>query len=271
MVATGLISLVFTAFTNPLGGFGGKIGERLASIFPDNFKSWLEDVVASRRKLHIIEKKGSPLIPTSTEIVAYLILIVLLSVSFSYVKASSLVQLEVLLPIFFATSLLVGLVKKFFSIAFYRSRGIWTEHVIWPFGLVLFLATTLIFRVPFASPTRNVTCPPSEKGDNPPSANTDPSVAQKLTAKMHERLGAIASSVEILIALLFAGLFTLLYLAGFAAVGSAGLAMCLISAFFDTFPIPPMGGKGIYDHSKRLWMVLFTTTLVLYSLWLVFM
>jgi hypothetical protein len=44
--------------------------------------------------------------------------------------------------------------------------------------------------------------------------------------------------------------------------------MCIIGAFFETFPIEPMSGKDVFNHSKNLWLVLFTVTLVLYASWL---
>jgi hypothetical protein len=84
-------------------------------------------------------------------------------------------------------------------------------------------------------------------------------------------LDAILSSAEIFISLAFAGFFCLLLVGGFKAIGSIGLAMCIIGAFFDTFPIAPMGGRTIFDHSKILWTALFILTLVLYASWLLLM
>jgi outer membrane protein assembly factor BamB len=258
--ATGLAALIYTFFSNPTGTLGGKIGERLASIFPSNLKSWIENLIESRKKIHIKPKTGSPLKPTKTEIAAYAILIGLLTLSYTYVSASSLADLVSLLPLYFITSVLVVLAKKVFSIAYFRSRGVWSEHAIWPFGLGLFVVTTLLLRVPFSSPTRNVTCPPevAEEGS---------SDKEKKTIRYHERLEALSSAAEVLIQLLFAGIFSAIMLLGYVAVGSAGLAMCLIGAFFDTFPIPPMSGKDIFDHSKGLWAGLFVIAMALYALW----
>jgi hypothetical protein len=60
-------------------------------------------------------------------------------------------------------------------------------------------------------------------------------------------------------------------MSGFTAIGSTGLAMCIISAFFDTFPITPMNGREIFDHSKTLWIALFMVTVALYVSWLLLM
>lgn len=246
VVLTGAVSLIFSAVSNPLGGFGGKISEKTKGLIPNNIKSWLEDFMSSKQKLQVEEKSGSPFVPTKPEVLAYGVAIVVLALAFSYVKASSLAQMVAVLPLILVTSVLVAFVKKFFSTAFMRSRGVWSEHKVWSLGLILFLVTTLAFRVPFSSPTRNV----------------------HYSSKLTKQLGAIASASEILIGILFAGLFFVLMKSGLTLVGSTGLAMCIIGSFFDTLPIAPMSGKGIYDHSKMLWASLFIATLFLYALWL---
>ncbi len=245
-VAIGAISLIFAAISNPLGDSGGKVGQKTKGLIPDNIRQWLEEVVSSRRKLDAVEKKGPLFKPTRTEIVAYIVAIIVLAISFSYVKVITLNQIWALLPVFFATSVLVGFVQKFFSIVYLRSKGVWSEHKIWPFGLVLFLFTTFAFRVPFSSPTRSV----------------------NQSSKFTERLGAIVSASGILISLAFAGLFFLLFMGGYAAVGDAGLSMCVIGSFFGTFPVSPLSGKDIFNHSKPLWAGLFITTLIIFAAWL---
>ena len=241
----GIVSVIFSALSNPLGNIGGKTGEKTKGIIPDNIKQWLEEVVASRRKIEAMEKKGSLFKPTKTEVLAYAVAIIVLGISFSYVKVITLSQIWALLPIFFATSVIVGFVQKFFSIAYLRSKGVWSEHSIWPLGLVLFLFTTFAFRVPFSSPTRSVQ-----------------------SKKFTEHLGAITAASEILISLAFAGLFFLLLKGGYAAIGDAGLSMCVIGSFFGTFPVAPMSGKDIFNHSKILWAGLFITSLVIFVGWL---
>jgi hypothetical protein len=140
----------------------------------------------------------------------------------------------------------VGFVQKFFGIVFMRSRGVWSEHKIWPFGLVLFFFTTFAFRVPFSSPTRNV----------------------NQSSKFTEHLGAIVAASEILISLGFAGLFFLLLRGRYVAIGGAGLDMCVIGSFFGTFPISPMSGKDILNHSKSLWASLFIASAIIFVAWL---
>jgi YVTN family beta-propeller protein len=245
-LAIGVISLVFAALSNPSGDSSGKVGEKTKGLLPDNVKQWLEEVVASRRKLDVVDKKGFLFKPTKTEILAYIVAIIVLAISFSYVKVITISQIWALLPAFFATSVLVGFVQKFFSIVYLRSKGVWSEHKIWPFGLVLFLFTTFAFRVPFSSPTRSV----------------------NQSSKFTERLGAIVAASGIFISLAFAGLFFLLFKGGYAAIGDAGLSMCIIGSFFGTFPMSPMTGKDIFNHNKPLWAGLFATTLIIFAAWL---
>ena len=144
-----------------------------------------------------------------------------------------------------ASSFIVGFVQKFSSIVYLRSKGVWSEHSIWPLGLFLFLFTTFAFKIPFSSPTRSVH-----------------------SKKFTERLGAITAASEILIGLAFAGLFFLLLKGGYAAVGGAGLSMCVLGSFFGTFPVSPMSGKDIFDYSKRLWVCLFIASLIVFAAWL---
>jgi fatty acid desaturase len=247
-LAVGLISVLFSAISNPLAGVGGSAEQKTEGLIPNNVKQWLEEVVASRRKLAVERKNGSLFKPTKAEAIAYATSIIVLAVSFSYVKVITFNQIWGLLPYFFFTSVLVGFVQKFVSISYLRSKDVWSEHKIWPMGLILFLFTTFAFRVPFSSPTQSV--------------NEE--------SKTAEKLGAIASTFEILISLAFAGLFFLLLKGGYAAIGGAGLDMCVIGSFFGTFPLSPLSGKEIFSQSKRLWAGLFIASLIIFVVWLIF-
>ena len=241
----GIVSLIFSIISNPLGSAGGSLSEKTKDLIPDKIREWLEEVIESRRDVEAIEKAGSVFKPTMGESIAYIVAIVVLGVSFAYVKVITLSQIWELLPIFLVTSVIVGFVQKFSSIIYLRHKGVWSEHSIWPLGLVLFLFTTFAFKVPFSSPTRTVH-----------------------SKKFTEHLSAIVAASEILIALAFAALFFVLLKAGFAPVGGAGLSMCVIGAFFGTFPISPLGGKDIFNHSKGLWAGIFIITLIIFVAWL---
>ena len=259
--AVGAVSLVFAALgvsmaasgtsatAAAVGGTTGKVANKINGVLPDTVKKWLEDYVSSKRKLVVTEQVGSPFLPTKPELLTYIISTLFLAFSFSYVKVSSLSQILIVLPSILATSILVGFAKTFFSIAYSRSRGVWTEHKLWYFGLATFIVTTFAFRMPFSSPTRTVHYGP----------------------KFTEHIGAVLSSASILISLAFAGIFGVLMLGGFTVIGGTGLAMCIIGAFFDTFPIEPMSGKDLLNHSKALWAGLFMVTLAIYASWLLLM
>jgi len=202
--------------------------------------------MSKKRKATVSERTGSPFVPQKPELIAYGISIALLAFSFSYVKVSSLSEILAVLPTVIATSIVVEFVKTFVLVAYARSRGVWTEHRLWYFGLAAFVLTTFAFRMPFSSPSRNLYHSP----------------------KFTVRLGVILSSATILISLAFAGLFFALLVSGFAAVGATGLAMCLIGAFLDTFPVAPMNGKALFDHNRILWAVLFAAVTALYGAWM---
>jgi hypothetical protein len=245
-VAVSATSVAVAAAVTPVGAPTDRVTKEIRNLLPASVKKWLATFMASKRKLAVDEKTGSPFVPKKPEVIAYCISIALLALSFSYVKVDNLSDILLVLPTILATSVIVEFVKTFVLIVYARSRGVWTEHKLWYLGLATFVVTTFAFRVPFSSPTRSVYYAP----------------------KFTKRMGAILSSAAILISLAFAGLFFVLLISGFTMIGSTGLAMCIISAFFDTFPIAPMRGKTIFNHSKILWAALFIVTLFLYGTWL---
>ncbi len=244
-VVLGAVSTIFSALSDPLADAGGSLAEKTKDMIPDKLKEWIEKSVESRREVEAAEKTGSLFKPTLPEVVAYVVSILILGISFSYVKVINLSQLWELLPIFIATSIIVAFVQKFFTISYLRHKGVWSEQSIWPLGLILFLFTTFAFKVPFASPTRT-----------------------KHTNKFTEKLGATVATAEMLIGLAFAAVFFTLLELGYTAVGGAGLSMCVIGTFFASFPIKPLVGKGIFTYSKSRWLAMFLLTLIVFIAWL---
>jgi outer membrane protein assembly factor BamB len=250
VAAVSIVSLLFAAASSvPAGattGFFGRLIDKIRELLPETIKKWLEDFIASKRKLKIDEKSGSPYLPTKSEALVYGLWILFSTFAFSYVKVSSIDELLIIIPTFFVTSVLVSFARTYILSVYSRRRGVWTEYKLWYFGLAMFLVSTLAFRTPFSSPTRTV----------------------HHSHNFTERLGGFLSCAAIFITLAFGAFFFVLYKSGFALIGGTGLAMCLISSFFDTFPIEPMGGKDIYKYSKALWGILFVITLTLYALWI---
>jgi len=228
-------------------GFVGKLIDKVREFLPKTVKSWLEGIIASKRKLMIETKTGSPYLPTKSEVVVYLVSILVLTFSFAYVQVITLSQFLLILPTFFATSILVALIRIYILTVYARRRGVWTEFKLWYFGVAMFLVSTLAFRFPFSSPTRTV----------------------RHSTNLTKHLEVLLSCANVIITLGFAGFFFILLQAGFALIGGAGLAMCLIAAFFDMFPIEPMSGKTIFKYNKALWGSLFLVSLGFYAAWLV--
>jgi outer membrane protein assembly factor BamB len=246
-VMTVVVAAATSAPVSSSSGFLDKLVEKIRELIPDTVKKWVESFIKSRRKLKIDEKQGSPFIPTKSEIIVYIISILFLTFSFAYVKVNTINEFLVVLPTFIITSLIVSLVKTYLLTVYTRKHGVWAEYRLWYFGVAMFLISTVAFKVPFSSPTRKV----------------------NHSKNFTERIGFRLSLVGIFIVLAFAALFFVLMVSGFTLIGSSGLAMCLISAFFDTFPIKPMGGADIFKYSKIAWTAVFFGTLALYVVWIV--
>jgi outer membrane protein assembly factor BamB len=250
ITAVSIASLIFAAVSSaPAGaasGFFSRLIDKVRELIPNTIKKWLEDFIASKRKLKVDEKTGSPYLPTKSEALVYGLSILFSTFAFSYVKVNSLDQILIIIPTFFATSILVSFARTYILSVYTRRKGVWTEYKLWPFGVGLFLLSTLAFRTPFSSPTRTV----------------------RHSKNFTNRLAGFLSVAAIFITLGFGAFFFVLFKSGFVLIGGTGLAMCIISAFFDTFPIEPMGGKDIFRYNKGLWGVLFAVTLTLYALWI---
>jgi len=244
-----ITGVVATASSSPAVSQTGAVVEKTKQLIHEGVKKWLEEFVASKRKSVVEEKISASLLPTKHEALAYGVSLAVLTLCFTYVKVSSFSQILAVLPTIFATAIVVELVKNFALEVFAKSRGVWTEHKVWYCGLVMFLVTTFAFGIPFSAPSRNVHHAP----------------------KMTKRLSGIVSSAAILISLGFAAVFFALLVGGFTLIGGTGLAMCLIMGLIDAFPVSPMNGRAVFEHSKALWAALFAVTAALYVVWLMFL
>jgi hypothetical protein len=245
-IVAALASILSSAPASASKGFFQILADKIRGIVPDVVKKWFEDFIASKRKLRIDEKQGSPYLPTKSEAIVYALSVIISTISFAYVKVINLNQFLIILPTFFVTSILVSLVRTYLLSLYARRKGVWTEYKLWYFGVGLFLITTFALKAPFSSPTRAV----------------------HHSHNFTEKLAGVLSFASVLITLGFGALFFVILKGGFILIGGTGLAMCIISSFFDTFPIEPMGGKDIYKYHKAVWAGLFFTTLALYIVWL---
>ncbi len=242
IVAAAVTSVPAAASVSFLDKLVGKVRD----LLPSSVKKWLESLIASKRKINIEEKTGSTFLLTKPEMIAYTLAIFILTFSFAYVKVNTFMEFLYVLPTFIITSLIVGVIRTYILITFARTRGVWAEYKLWYFGVVMYIISTVAFRMPFSSPTRNV----------------------YHSKNMTAHIGFLLSCIGISVTLGFAGFFLFLQNAGFALIGSSGLGMCLIAAFFDTLPIKPMGGSYIFNYNKKYWTIMFITTMVLYGVWL---
>jgi outer membrane protein assembly factor BamB len=244
-----VVSMVAYAVSNPASFAGSWLAERLNNLLPEGAKGWLESFVAFKRSLVIENKTGSIFVLTKLEIIAYIVALFVLTLAFSYSGAVSLDQFLFLIPTVIATSVVIGIIKNLLSELLARILGVWSEHRLWYFGLATFTLSTIIFKTPFSSPSRIV--------------NHTPYHTEK-------SLGIVATS-SVVIALVFAAIFYALQILGFTYIGSIGLAMCLLMALFDSVPVTPINGKDIWDWNKLIWAAIFVVSVVLYTLWLLYL
>ena len=244
----GVISVIATAISNPLNMPLSWLWEKLNSLLPDSVKGWLESFISSKRQLVIEHKTGSIFTLSRIEIIAYIAALAAMTFAFAYSGAGTIEDFILLIPTVLATSVIVGVTKNLITELYARTLGVWAEHRLWYLGLTTFLASTIIFRTPFSSPSRIVNHSPS----------------------FTSRSQGLVASASIVISLVFGAVFYALLVAGFSYIGSIGLGMCILGALFDAIPITPMNGRDIYDWNKPIWAAQFILTLVLYSAWLLY-
>jgi Zn-dependent protease len=248
IVTVGLTSL-FSSLGSAISNPKSALTQSISNLLPDTTKKWLHEFISSKRKIVITPKKGNPFKLTKLELVSYAVALGVLTLAFAYAKAPNLNDILSIIPIILVTSIIVEFVKNFVVEVSARKLDVWTEHRLWYFGLATFLLSTLVFKVPFSSPSRNV----------------------HYSTRFTRRSLGLVSAASIFIGFFFAIIFYIAFINGFTQVGSIGLVMSLTLAFFEALPIPPMNGKDIYDWSKGVWATLFASTFTLYILCLLLM
>lgn len=242
--ATVVISTLASALGGSVSQGGSKIGEKIDDVLPNTVKKWLADSISSKRKMELAEKAGSKFVLSRVEIASYAVSIVILTLAFAYAKSASLGQIYEVIPLVLATTVITDFVRSYVITSISRHMGVWTEQRIWYLGLALFSFSTIVFKVPFSWPSR----------------------LARYSQKMTKRLSGLLSSISAVITFGFAFAFLALYLAGFTLIGNVGLIMCLTKVLFDVLPIPPMGGKNIFDWNKLVWLALFAASAASYGL-----
>ena len=242
-----VVSLIASAVTDPEGFPAQVVAKKLSEVVTPGTKKWFNQFLKKKRKLHLSSNQANPLIITSYEIVTYILAFLVLTLAFAYVKAPTLTEILIVIPTILLTSIVVEFTKNYLLTIVARYKGLWTEHRLWYFGTILFIISSLAFRVPFSEPGRLV----HKEGT--------------ATKRIH---GLLAMG-KVLITLALAGVFTLVFLSGFTLIGNIGIVMCLTSALVESIPIPPMNGKEIYDWNKYATAGLLISALAMYLLMIV--
>jgi Zn-dependent protease len=238
------ITSVFSSLGSAISEPTSRVAQKINGLLPEILKKWLHKFISSKRKLVITEKTGHPLKLTRLEMASYAVALAILTLAFVYAKVQTLDEVLVVLPTILVTSIVAEFVKNFAVEVVARKLGVWTEHRLWYFGVAALLLSSLVFRTPFAAPSRNV----------------------HYSNKFTKRSLGLVSAMSVFVGFAFAVVFGVVFICGFALIGSIGLVMGLTMALFEALPIPPMSGKDIYDWSRPLWTALFAMTFVLYML-----
>jgi hypothetical protein len=222
------------------------ISEKLWSILPSGVQVWIENYISSKSEIALEANKGSTFKLTKVEIIAYGIALTMMTLAFAYSSVGTLEELVVAIPTILGTSIMIEFIKNYLLTVFARSRGAWTEYRIWPLGLLMFLLSSFVFKTPFSSPSK--------------SAQSEGEAADRIS-------GLIAVN-SVLLVLVLAGGFYYLDIQGISEIGKIGLGMCLLSAFFDSIPIPPLNGKDVWDWNKIVSIILLIVTFGINLIWL---
>ena len=242
--ATAVISTLASSLAGSVSQGSSKLSEKIGDVLPKTAKKWLADSISSKHKMQITEKAGSKFALSRVEIVSYAVSMTILTLAFAYAKSISWAQLLESIPLVLATTVVTDFVRSYVITSISRHMGVWTEQRVWYLGLALFSFSSIVFKVPFSWPSR----------------------LARYSQKMTKRLSGLLSSISVVITFLFATIFLALYLAGFTSIGSLGLIMCLTGVLFEVLPIPPMGGKNIFDWNKLAWLALFAASVASYGL-----
>jgi hypothetical protein len=246
--AFGLVTLAYIV-GNLLRAQLSNIGEKLGGMLPSGVQMWIENYIGSKGELSLQAGLSSTFKLTRVELIAYAISLVTLTVAFAYSSAVTLDEILIGLPVILGTSILIEFLKNYLLNVFSRSKGAWVEYRIWAPGWLMFAVSSFIFKTPFSSPSKTAkhACPESE-----------------------QICGVMAVSSVILVLLFGAG-FYYLSTQGISEIGNIGLGMCLLAAFFDSIPIPPLNGKDIWDWNKGASILLLVATFTANIYWLMMM
>lgn len=246
--AFSVVTLVYVV-GNLLRAQLSTIGEKLGGLLPSGIQMWIENYLGSKGEISVQAGLGSAFKLTRVELIAYAIALVTLTAAFAYSSAATLQDVLIGIPVILGTSILIEFLKNYLLNVFSRSKGAWVEYRIWAPGWLMFAVSSFVFKTPFSSPSKTAkhACPESE-----------------------QICGLMAVSSVVLVLLFGAG-FYYVSTQGISEIGNIGLGMCLLAAFFDSIPIPPLNGRDIWDWNRNASILLLVATFAANLYWLMMM
>ncbi len=199
-------------------------------------------MLAAKREIVVDPREAFPFVITARELVCIIVASTALTICYSYAKTGDISQIPSILLIVFTASIVVKLTEDLVKEFLARHMGIWAEYRVWYLGLVALVVSSFVFRAPFSDPGR----------------------VGFHSRRFTKRSVGLVSLSGLLVYLAFAGIFYVILIMGYLLIGSLGILICLTSAFFNAFPVPPVDGKSIFDWNKLVWLSVFATSLVLY-------
>jgi parallel beta-helix repeat protein len=141
---------------------------------------------------------------------------------------------------------IVTIIPKIVQYLVAREMGLLAAYRMWWSGILVMLATTLLFRNVFGQPVRT-------------------EVVQGQTADTRKM--AFAMLAGPVVSILLSSVFLLLYLmkGTFASLALLGMQMSLLSSLVLLLPVAPMDGKAVFRWNKAIWAVFFFPVLFGYG------
>lgn len=239
---------VTTAFTAVGGIIGGWILPKLK--LPDFLmgfaKTFGAKVFEKVDQEELEQLKKAPFL-TSGEMLEIVVSVMLMTAVFSFVEAQGLPRfldvavLAAVVPKVFVASVTVKLAAVVIDSTCSRVSRVYRRFSLWLTGVATFLVSGFFFMFPFASPgiTRY-------KGGE--------------KTKKSQCLIVLSKNLLLLTLVIPFGLLTLW---SNSILGDAGVFAALTTVCYSLVPLPPLGGKVVFNYSHELSLLLFISLIVL--------
>ena len=208
----------------------------------------LFEVVSDKKKRKELEEK--PFL-TVKEMITLAFLMFSVTMVFGYVEANGLpyfidpVIFIKAVTFVFLSSVVIICAETMFNSFSTKLFSVRAEINVWLIGLFSFLVSGLVFMVPFSSPYSTK----YQSGEIP-----------------KEKQGLIILSSKLFVSALLLP-FSALHMFNYETIGDAGSFMILMRTCYSLIPVAPMAGRVVFDYDKRVWLLYFAASSVLYVGW----